>query len=147
MFFKSGQAPLYPLGVAAIIVAYGLSMITIGMYMFVCHKENTRRNARDSAAEEIVHLDTDFKDKTDKENLVCDHYTCPGSRSRVTDVKQLYSTSDTSGKLATSNPMDNRSDWQPERERSNFEVSYELWISSLYIELSAESTRNRSVLI
>ena len=70
MFFKSGQAPLYPLGIAAILVAYGLAIITIGIYMFVCHKENMRRDALDSAAGETVHLDTDFKDKTDKENLV-----------------------------------------------------------------------------
>ena len=70
MFFKSGQAPLYPLGIAAILVSYGLAIITIGTYMFVCHKENMRRDALDSAAGEQVHLDTDFKDKTDKENLV-----------------------------------------------------------------------------
>ena len=70
MFFKSGQAPLYPLGIAAILVAYGLAIITIGIYMFVCHKENMRRDALDEAASEQVHLDTDFKDKTDKENLV-----------------------------------------------------------------------------
>lgn len=97
MFFKSGQAPLYPLGVAAIIVSYGLSMITIGIYMFVCHKENMRRNARDSAAGEGVHLDTDFKDKTDKENLVRDYQLTFSNTGRFTDTVSSSSTSVTSG--------------------------------------------------
>ncbi len=70
-FFKTNQAPLYPLGFGAILGSYILSLITISIYMFLCWWENKRRNARDAAANEVVHQDTDFKDLTDKQNLVC----------------------------------------------------------------------------
>lgn len=69
-FFKNDQAPLYPLGTGAILGSYILSLLTIGVYMFLCHWENKRRDARDAAANEVVHYDTDFKDLTDKQNLV-----------------------------------------------------------------------------
>ncbi|KIW62037.1 hypothetical protein PV05_02090 [Exophiala xenobiotica] len=68
-FFKTNQAPLYPLGFGAILGSYILSLITISIYMFLCWWENKRRNARDAAANEVVHQDTDFKDLTDKQNL------------------------------------------------------------------------------
>ncbi|KAL6241270.1 hypothetical protein RBB50_011743 [Rhinocladiella similis] len=68
-FFKPSQAPLYPLGFGAILGAYILSLITIALYMVSCSYENKRRDARDAAAGERVHADTDFKDLTDKQNL------------------------------------------------------------------------------
>jgi len=70
-FFKTDQAPLYPLGTGAILGSYILSLITIAVYMFVCFRENKRRDARDAAAREVVHHETDFKDLTDQQNLVC----------------------------------------------------------------------------
>lgn len=68
-FFKAHQAPLYPLGMGAILGSYVLSIMTIGAYMFYCAYENRRRNTLDSAAGERIHKDTDFKDLTDKENI------------------------------------------------------------------------------
>ena len=68
-FFKSKQAPLYALGMGAILASYILAMITIGMYMAYCAYENKRRDRLDSAAGERVHQDTDFKDLTDKQNI------------------------------------------------------------------------------
>lgn len=69
-FFKTSQAPLYPLGTGAILGSYVLSLMTISAYMFVCWSENKRRDAHDATAGEIVHHDTDFRDMTDKQNPV-----------------------------------------------------------------------------
>ncbi|KAI9742371.1 MAG: hypothetical protein M1818_003904 [Claussenomyces sp. TS43310] len=68
-FFKSDQAPLYPLGMGAILGSYVLSIMTMIAYCSYCHLENRRRNKLDSAAEERIHSDTDFKDLTDKQNI------------------------------------------------------------------------------
>lgn len=38
--------------------------------MFVCWRENKRRDALDTAAGEAVHHDTDFRDLTDVQNVV-----------------------------------------------------------------------------
>jgi hypothetical protein len=70
-FFKPSQSPLYPLGFGAILGSYILSLITIAIYMLLCFWENNRRDARDAASGATVHPDTDFKDLTDKQNLVC----------------------------------------------------------------------------
>lgn len=69
-FFKTHQAPLYPLGIAAILGSYVLSIITICLYAGYCHYENKRRDAADATRGERIHADTDFKDLTDKENIV-----------------------------------------------------------------------------
>ncbi|OAA35722.1 Major facilitator superfamily domain, general substrate transporter [Beauveria brongniartii RCEF 3172] len=68
-FFKSHQAPLYPLGVAAILASYVLAMIIISLYALYCWRENRRRDAIDVAAGADGHIDTDFRDLTDKENI------------------------------------------------------------------------------
>ncbi|KAG9255121.1 putative allantoate permease [Emericellopsis atlantica] len=68
-FFKSNQAPLYPLGMGAILAAYALSMILIILYALYCFYQNKRRAAVDEAAGQHVHAETDFKDLTDKENV------------------------------------------------------------------------------
>ncbi|KAI9729381.1 MAG: hypothetical protein M1834_006905 [Cirrosporium novae-zelandiae] len=68
-FFKSDQAPLYPLGIGAILGSYVLSLTTIILYMMTCWFDNKRRDARDAAAGERLHADTDFQDLTDKENI------------------------------------------------------------------------------
>lgn len=68
-FFKANQAPLYPLGMAAMLTSYGFSMVTIILYMLYCWRENRRRDAIDSAGGQRVHHDTDFQDLTDFENI------------------------------------------------------------------------------
>ncbi|KUJ20301.1 putative allantoate permease [Mollisia scopiformis] len=68
-FFKSNQAPLYPLGTGAILGAYVLSIITMCTYMAFCWHENQRRDKLDTAGGELAHQETDFKDLTDKENI------------------------------------------------------------------------------
>ncbi|KAK8069921.1 hypothetical protein PG994_006537 [Apiospora phragmitis] len=68
-FFLSSQAPVYPLGIAAILGSYVLSVIFIVLYAAYCICENRRRDRVDAAAGERVHMDTDFKDLTDKENV------------------------------------------------------------------------------
>lgn len=68
-FFKSDQAPLYPLGTAAILGSYVLSAICIVLYATYCWWENRRRDAVDVAAGQRVHQDTDFRDLTDKQNV------------------------------------------------------------------------------
>lgn len=68
-FFIADQAPLYVLGMGAILASYVLSMLTMAAYMAYCAYENRRRNALDLTAGERVHADTDFKDLTDKENI------------------------------------------------------------------------------
>ncbi|KAH8651416.1 MFS general substrate transporter [Xylariales sp. PMI_506] len=68
-FFKASQAPLYPLGMGAILASFVLSIITIILYGGYCHWENRRRDRVDSARGERVHEDTDFKDLTDRQNV------------------------------------------------------------------------------
>lgn len=68
-FFKTSQAPFYPLGVGALFFSYGASVLLILSYMAYCHLENKRRDRLDTAAGERVHSDTDFKDLTDWENV------------------------------------------------------------------------------
>ena len=68
-FFKSNQAPLYPLGMAAILASYVLAMICIVLYATYCWWENRRRDAIDEAAGATRHVDTDFRDLTDKQNI------------------------------------------------------------------------------
>lgn len=68
-FFKADQAPLYSLGMGAILGSYILSMITIALYMAYCAYENRRRDKLENAAADKVHRDTDFRDLTDKENV------------------------------------------------------------------------------
>ena len=61
-FFKTEQAPLYALGIAAILGSYILSLITISLYAAYYAYENRRRDLADDAIGERVHLDTDFMD-------------------------------------------------------------------------------------
>ncbi|KAH9897315.1 putative allantoate permease [Xylariomycetidae sp. FL2044] len=68
-FFKTEQAPLYPLGMGAILGSYVLAMIFIVAYAAYCWWENRRRDAVDEAAGARVHSDTDFKDLTDGQNV------------------------------------------------------------------------------
>ena len=68
-FFKTNQAPLYPLGMAAILASYILAAITIALYAAYCWWLNRSRDAVDHAAGEAVHSDTDFRDLTDKQNI------------------------------------------------------------------------------
>ncbi|KAF2166005.1 hypothetical protein M409DRAFT_66912 [Zasmidium cellare ATCC 36951] len=68
-FFIDSRAPLYPLGMGAILGAYVLAIITIILYAIYCFYENQRRDRIDSTRGERVHVDTDFKDLTDKENI------------------------------------------------------------------------------
>ena len=68
-FFKSSQAPLYPLGMGAMLGSYILSIITMVLYMLYCWNENRKRDQIDAAAGERIHLDTDFKDLTDHQNI------------------------------------------------------------------------------
>lgn len=68
-FFLAHQAPLYVLGMGAILTSYVLAMITMGLYMAYCAWENKRREKLDTAAGERIHYDTDFKDLTDKQNI------------------------------------------------------------------------------
>ncbi|KAI8174151.1 putative transporter [Colletotrichum sp. SAR 10_65] len=68
-FFKSSQAPLYPLGMGAMLVSYALSIFTMILYMLYCWNENRRREKLDHDAGQRVHLDTDFQDLTDRENI------------------------------------------------------------------------------
>lgn len=53
----------------AILGSYVLAILTIILYMMYCAYENKRRNSLDSASNERVHKDTDFKDLTDKQNI------------------------------------------------------------------------------
>jgi ACS family allantoate permease-like MFS transporter len=53
----------------AILGSYVLSILTIVAYAAYCWWENRRRDAVDASVGERVHLDTDFKDMTDGENI------------------------------------------------------------------------------
>lgn len=64
-FFRADQAPLYPLGMGAILASYVLSMIIIILYAAYCWKENCRKEATSEVAGSA---DTDFRDLTDKQN-------------------------------------------------------------------------------
>ncbi|KIV99835.1 uncharacterized protein PV09_08504 [Verruconis gallopava] len=68
-FFKASQAPLYPLGMGAILGSYVLSILTILAYAAYCAWENRRRDRIDAEKGKRVHNDTDFKDLTDKQNV------------------------------------------------------------------------------
>jgi ACS family allantoate permease-like MFS transporter len=68
-FFKANQAPLYPLGMGAVLGSYVLAMITIVMYAGYCWRENRRRDRIDADKGGRVHADTDFRDLTDKQNI------------------------------------------------------------------------------
>ncbi|KAK1637672.1 MFS general substrate transporter [Colletotrichum phormii] len=69
-FFKAAQAPLYPLGMGAMLVSYALSIFTMGLYMLYCWSENRRRDRLNIArGGSRVHLDSDFRDLTDRENV------------------------------------------------------------------------------
>ncbi|KAF5246459.1 hypothetical protein FANTH_6831 [Fusarium anthophilum] len=68
-FFKAAQAPLYPLGMGAILCSYGLAMVIIILYGLYCWWENRRRDAVDNESDTAVHTDTDFRDLTDKQNI------------------------------------------------------------------------------
>ncbi|KAI0017114.1 MFS general substrate transporter [Xylariomycetidae sp. FL0641] len=68
-FFKADQAPLYPLGMGAILGSFVLSIITIALYGLYCYYENCRRERIDDTRGERVHEDTDFMDLTDRENI------------------------------------------------------------------------------
>ena len=68
-FFKASQAPLYAMGIAAVLASYVLSAIIIALYAAYCWWENRRRDAVDEAAGERVHQDTDFRDLTDQQNI------------------------------------------------------------------------------
>lgn len=68
-FFKASQAPLYPLGMGAILGSYVLAMITALMYAAYCILENRRRDKIDADKGKKMHSDTDFKDLTDKQNV------------------------------------------------------------------------------
>ena len=61
--------PLYPLGVGALFFSYAAAVILILMYMAYCNFENKRRDHLDVSAGERIHIDTDFKDLTDQENV------------------------------------------------------------------------------
>lgn len=70
-FFKAKQAPLYPLGMGAILGSYVLSILTIVLYMTYCWNENRKRDRAAAAVGgdiQEAHLDTDFMDLTDKQN-------------------------------------------------------------------------------
>jgi MFS transporter, ACS family, allantoate permease len=69
-FFRSEQSPLYTLGIGSILASYVLATLTILVYASYCWRENRRRDAMDGGKEEGgAHLDTDFKDLTDTENM------------------------------------------------------------------------------
>ncbi|KAJ4309304.1 hypothetical protein N0V84_011578 [Fusarium piperis] len=68
-FFKANQAPLFSLGMGAMLTSYVLSIITISLYIMYCWNENRRRNNIDDKADQRVHMDTDFNDMTDQENV------------------------------------------------------------------------------
>ncbi|KAF2023988.1 MFS general substrate transporter [Setomelanomma holmii] len=68
-FLKANQAPLYPLGMGAVLRSYVLAMITMALYAAYCWNENRRRDKIDADKGGRVHNDTDFKDLTDKRNV------------------------------------------------------------------------------
>ncbi|EGV64207.1 hypothetical protein PSN45_003664 [Yamadazyma tenuis] len=67
-FFLTRQAPTYSLGVGAIFGAYALTICAVCVYMFLCWRENKRRNTLYGEAE-IENRDTDFSDLTDIDNM------------------------------------------------------------------------------
>lgn len=68
-FFKASQAPLYAMGMGAILAGYVLAIICISLYGAYCYWENCRRARLDSTRGDRVHVDTDFKDLTDRQNI------------------------------------------------------------------------------
>ena len=57
------------MGMGAILAGYVLAIISIALYGFYCYWENCRRARIDDARGERVHVDTDFKDLTDRQNI------------------------------------------------------------------------------
>ena len=66
-FFKASQAPLYPLGMGAILGSYVLAMISMALYAAYCWNENRKRSAAIARGE--GQADTAFQDLTDKQNI------------------------------------------------------------------------------
>lgn len=66
-FFKSSQAPYYSLGVGAIFVAYALTICAVCVYMFLCWRENKRRDELYGPSIQ-ENRETDLQDLTDIEN-------------------------------------------------------------------------------
>lgn len=69
--FKAKQAPLYLLGMGAILGSYVLSILTIVLDMTYRWNENRQRDRAAAAVEgdcQEAQLDTDFMDLTDKQN-------------------------------------------------------------------------------
>lgn len=57
------------MGMGAILAGYVLAIICIALYGLYCYWENTRRDRVDNTRGERVHVDTDFKDLTDRQNV------------------------------------------------------------------------------
>lgn len=79
-FFKTDQAPYYPLGIWMIIVSHLLEACVISLFWFMLKRENKRRDRIQGheglTADELVarrklegHDQTAFEDLTDRENL------------------------------------------------------------------------------
>ncbi|KAL4967091.1 major facilitator superfamily domain-containing protein [Aspergillus stella-maris] len=66
-FFKTEQAPLYSLGMAAMLFSYGASFVLVAVYMAYCWNENRQRDAL-AAANPVPSEETEFRDLTDKQN-------------------------------------------------------------------------------
>ncbi|KAH8894525.1 MFS general substrate transporter [Thozetella sp. PMI_491] len=68
-FFRTNQAPLYPLGIAAMLFSNVGSIIMIGLYMIFCWSENRRRDRLAATEGAIPQEATEFRDLTDKQNM------------------------------------------------------------------------------
>lgn len=67
-FFLESQEPTYTLGVAAIFAAYALTIAASFLYMFLCWRENRRRDKLYGPAV-VENRDTDLQDLTDIDNV------------------------------------------------------------------------------
>lgn len=79
----------------AMLCSYGLSIFIICLYALYCWNENGRRDRIDAAGGERVHMDTDFKDLTDKQ--VSGMFLIRSCS--LTDSCRIY-TLDTSGEIS-----------------------------------------------
>lgn len=68
-FFLADQAPLYSLGIAAILGSYVLAMVTITLYAVYCWWLNKRNKLIAAAILEGTGVDNDYHDLTDKQNI------------------------------------------------------------------------------
>lgn len=68
-FFLDSQAPRYQLGMGALLAGYVGAILTILVYAAYCYYENRRRDQIDGTRDQRVHIDTDFKDLTDRQNI------------------------------------------------------------------------------